>query len=171
RAALGPAPRAPGRHNGPVLSAERDVTRPRRLAIDPEARLVYAIAGVAGGGTPPQAPPASRPFSWELVMALAERERAVAALHEYVKTIPADGSASRPSAEQWARLQRSTVMDAMAMSHLELRLHELVAAYAAAGISVMLLKGAALAVTVYPSFARRPMADLDLLVAPERAAE
>jgi hypothetical protein len=142
-----------------------------RLAIDAEARLVYAIAGMAAGCAPPPAPPADRPFSWELVMALAERERAVAALHEYVKTILADGSASAPSAEQWARLQRSTVMSAMCMSHLELRLHELVAAYAAAGMTVMLLKGAALAVTVYPSFARRPMADLDLLVAPERARE
>lgn len=153
------------------MSRPRPRPRPHRLAIDAEARLVYAVAGMAGGGPPPPAPPASQPFSWDTVLALAERERAVAALHGYVKTIPTDGSASVPSAEQWARLQRLTVVSAMCMSHLELRLHELVAAYAAAGIPVLLLKGAALAVTVYPSFVRRPMTDLDLLVDPERALE
>lgn len=144
---------------------------PRFPAIDAEARLVYALAGLAGGATPPPPSAAGQPFSWEMAIALAGRERAVPVLHDYVKTIPADGSASRPSPDQWAHLQRLTVMSAMGMSHLEVRLYELIAAYAAAGIPVMLLKGAALAVTVYPSFTRRPMMDLDLLVAPERARE
>ena len=140
-------------------------------AIDAEARLLYALAGLAGGAPPPPPPAAGQPFSWELAIALAERERAVPVLHEYAKSLPGDGSACVPTAGQWSRLQRLTMVNAMCMSHLELRLQELVAAYAAAGIPVMLLKGAALAVTVYPSFTRRPMTDLDLLVPPERARE
>ena len=41
--------------------------------------------------------------------------------------------------------------------------------FAAAGVSIMLLKGAALALAVYDSPAARPMGDLDLLVRPEDA--
>src|SRR4029077_5476203 len=41
----------------------------------------------------------------------------------------------------------------------------------AAGIEVTLLKGAALALTVYSRFSERPMADIDMMVEPTRAAE
>jgi hypothetical protein len=50
------------------------------------------------------------------------------------------------------------------MSRLEQRLDETLAPLRAAGIDVLLLKGAALASTIYPTFNARPMGDLDLLV-------
>jgi hypothetical protein len=53
------------------------------------------------------------------------------------------------------------------MRRLERRLAESVTALNAHGMTPMLLKGAALASTVYGSFSRRPMNDIDLLVKPE----
>lgn len=49
-------------------------------------------------------------------------------------------------------------------------LSEILAAYHAAGIEVLLLKGAALAHLVYPQPGLRPMRDIDLLVRPNDAA-
>lgn len=136
-----------------------------------ESRLVFALAGIRDGGSRSTQLPGGWGLSWARVIAIAERERAIPILHDYAKTLPPDGSGNAPPAEQRSLLQRLTVENALRMSHLEVRLHELVAVYAAAGIPVMLLKGAALAVTIYPSFVRRPMADLDLLIPSERAGE
>ena len=47
-------------------------------------------------------------------------------------------------------------------------LEQLSRALTARGERVMLVKGAALALTVYPSPAARPMCDIDLLVPPQR---
>ncbi len=140
------------------------------LVMSPEARLIYRLAGINGAGSPLPLS-AGDAVSWATVIDIAERERAVPVLLDFVKSLPADGSLKAPPADQLKRLQRLTVVNALSMSHLEVRLHELVKVYAMAGIPVMLLKGAALAVSVYPSFARRPMADLDLLVPPEQAAD
>ncbi|HYD51568.1 MAG TPA: nucleotidyltransferase family protein, partial [Gemmatimonadaceae bacterium] len=57
------------------------------------------------------------------------------------------------------------------MQFLAQRLEALLAAFEAARIKTLLLKGAALACTVYPGFAQRPMSDVDLLVEPGRAEE
>ncbi len=138
--------------------------------MSPEARLVYLLAGSNhGGSTLPLSTEGA--FCWATVIDIAERERAIPILLDFVKSLAAGASEQALPADQLKRLQRLTVENALSMSHLEVRLHELLKAYAAAGIPVMLLKGAALAVTVYPSFARRPMADLDLLVPPDRATE
>lgn len=68
-------------------------------------------------------------------------------------------------------LQRLAVVGSFRMSRLEARLDETLAVLRAAGIEVILLKGAALATTVYPTFGARPMKDLDLLVRAERGEE
>ena len=57
------------------------------------------------------------------------------------------------------------------MRTLERRAAESVAALRSAGIEVALLKGAALASTLYGSFASRPMNDVDLLVHSDQADE
>jgi hypothetical protein len=55
------------------------------------------------------------------------------------------------------------------MRRLQERLEQSVVALNRAGIEPLLLKGGALAYTVYCSFAARPMRDIDLLVPPDRA--
>ena len=68
--------------------------------------------------------------------------------------------------EHAAALRRLRDTLEMRAGYVERRLADAVAALADAGISVLLLKGAALARTVYPAFRDRPMSDLDLLVRP-----
>lgn len=136
-----------------------------------EARLIYALAGISSGGVAHAPSSADEAFSWASAIDIAERERAITVLHDQVKFQAGHGRMHVLPADQRARLERLTVLNALRMSHLEIRLNELLQACTTAGIPVMLLKGAALAVTVYPSFTRRPMADLDLLVPAERATE
>jgi hypothetical protein len=101
------------------------------------------------------------------VLQLASDENAVIALRDHLKS------------EKWFNVpgdvQRRLAMLALdrefRMRLLEKRLDDSLAALNAAGIEVMLLKGAALATTVYGSFAARPMRDIDLLVKPDRADE
>jgi hypothetical protein len=69
------------------------------------------------------------------------------------------GAAARLEAE----LQRQAIVDALR----ERELRRTLDAFAAAGIQALVLKGAALARTVYPAPHLRPHADVDLLIAPE----
>lgn len=69
------------------------------------------------------------------------------------------------------RLRRLGMLSVMRMLQLEQLLHQTIDALAGRGIEVMLLKGAALASTAYPSFADRPMSDLDLLIRPPDQSE
>lgn len=64
-----------------------------------------------------------------------------------------------------AEHQRSARLNLSALADL----HTLVPAFAAAGIPLLLLKGAALATRLYPAPSLRPMRDLDLLVPPHDA--
>lgn len=57
------------------------------------------------------------------------------------------------------------------LAYLGKRLDDVVRTLTGAGIRVLLLKGSALAGSVYASVAERPMADIDLLVEREQAAE
>lgn len=57
------------------------------------------------------------------------------------------------------------------MRRLQERMEQSIVALSRAGIEPLLLKGGALAYTVYGSFAARPMRDVDLLVAPDLAEE
>jgi hypothetical protein len=104
------------------------------------------------------------PLDWMAVGQLAEREKLLpvlwSRLGEHAKSIPA------PTA---ALLQRQAVVTEFRMALTESVLVQVVERLSTQGIQVMLLKGAALATTVYPSFAQRPMGDLDILVRPQHA--
>jgi hypothetical protein len=69
----------------------------------------------------------------------------------------------------YRELQHAARLSVMQMLQLERLLHQAVDTLAARGIEALLLKGAGLAYTAYPSFADRPMSDLDLLVRPQDA--
>src|SRR5690606_38256476 len=68
--------------------------------------------------------------------------------------------------EDWTTVER---LAGFRMAHLEQRLHEALALLGDAGISVVALKGAAVALTLDRSFQARPMSDVDLLLCPEDA--
>lgn len=102
---------------------------------------------------------------WPVVLELARREGASAVLWQRVH-----GLAAEIPAEVAETLRRAAWLAEFRQAMLEQRLGEALTVLSEAEVSVMLLKGAALVCTVYGSFAARPMADLDLLVDPARAA-
>jgi hypothetical protein len=63
-----------------------------------------------------------------------------------------------------AAMRRHALVTTFRMGALETQLRNIIGVLNAHDVPVMLLKGSALALTVYGSFARRPMGDLDLLV-------
>jgi hypothetical protein len=103
-------------------------------------------------------------LDWDKLSWLAQRERAAPVLWDRLQAIGAG-----PLPPQAGQLQRLAMVSEFRMLHLEQRLRESLDALAQARIDAMLLKGAALAVTMYGSFLRRPMLDLDILVRPGEA--
>lgn len=99
---------------------------------------------------------------WERVISAALLENAITVLNQRIAKLP---PASVPTAVR-ERIGRLALVWNFKLRMLEKRLAESVRVLAASGIEVTLLKGAALALTVYPTFTDRPMADLDLLVDP-----
>ena len=69
------------------------------------------------------------------------------------------------------RLRAAAMTVAVRHNNMMRELERVVCAFNRAGIPVMLLKGAALNLTVYERADQRPMSDLDLLVKPENAHE
>lgn len=104
------------------------------------------------------------PLNWRIVGELAEREKLLPVLwhrlRNHTSRIP------RAIAE---RIHAQAAVTEFRMAMTESALQGVVELLAGEGIRVMLLKGAALATTVYPSFTTRPMGDVDILVRPEEA--
>ena len=125
-----------------------------------EARLLFLASrpDAVCGETYFAALAASRP-NWRAVGALAEREKLLPVLWSYMRQhsefIPAD-------VREAFRAQAAVTEFRMALTETALR--QVVETLSAEGIRVMLLKGAALATTVYGSFLKRPMGDFDILV-------
>ena len=142
------------------------VTAPRLHAVlAPEHRLLFGSA-VPAFAPSPQLIAAVTPAGWDALRYTAEREKAVIALTRLFATL---GPAALP--ERVAPLRALAMVMEFRMHHLRQRLGQSVAALRAAGIPVLLLKGAAVATWYHGSFVARPMLDLDLLVPPDRARE
>jgi hypothetical protein len=102
---------------------------------------------------------------WHHVLRLASDENALIALRRGIGrlqrgTIPIDVE---------RQLAILSLDRELRMRRLQERLEESIEALNAVGIEPLLLKGAALAYTLYGSFCARPMRDVDLLVRPARA--
>jgi hypothetical protein len=102
---------------------------------------------------------------WRLVGALAEREKLLPILWAYMR----DHAELVPENVREA-FRRQAVVTEFRMAATETTVHKILQELDGIGVRVMLLKGAALAATVYGSFTKRPMGDVDILVAPEDAA-
>jgi len=106
-------------------------------------------------------------LDWKRLLALAEDEGATPIAWRRLQRF-ASGKLTQEVQTAWHRL---AMVAEFRLLRLEHRLCEVVALLASRGIDVMLLKGSALAYTVYASFAERPMGDVDLLLRPERSRE
>jgi hypothetical protein len=125
-------------------------------SLSPEAQLLLLTAG---GETNDQAIRAllARPLDWAKLTWLSELERATPVLWRRLSALAAMPEEAQP-------LHRMAMVSEFRMLHLESRLLSAIDTLAAAEIEPVLLKGAALALTVYGSFVARPMTDVDLLV-------
>ena len=130
----------------------------------PATRLLLLTAGVSPGERAIDEALAAG-VDWAELCALAAHENAASVLVQRLgrrAPAPADDAGYRD-------LRRLGATSLMRMLQLERVLDQTLDTLTARGIEVMLLKGAGLACTVYPSFAERPMNDLDLLVRADQA--
>lgn len=102
------------------------------------------------------------PLDWARVITIAETERATPVLWRVLSRLDLD----RVPSEAVDRLQRSAMVHDFRMKRLESKLKDTLGIFHERGIPVLLLKGAALAVSGYAGFTERPMSDLDLLIHP-----
>jgi hypothetical protein len=125
-------------------------------SLSPEAQLLLLTAG---GERNDQAIRAllAQPLDWAKLTWLSEQERATPVLWRRLSAI-----ASLP--EEAQPLHRMSMVSEFRMAHLESRLLSALDTLEDSEIEPVLLKGAALALTVYGSFVARPMSDVDLLV-------
>ena len=135
-----------------------------RERLSPETRVVLLSAG----------PPATDTeivdllrdgVDWRILAAFAHHEKAVPVLWRRIQRL---GIESIP-AEVAGSFQTYTSLAEFRQDQLRLRLLEALDTLSGAGLEPVLLKGAALASTVYDSFLDRPMSDIDLLVDSDRA--
>ena len=133
----------------------------RPPSIGDEARLLFLCAGPAGNDEA-IARLASGALQWGVVTRLALAARAVPVIARRVRQ--ATGGTLSGGA---AGLGRLAMVEEFELQRMEERLDETVAAFEDAGLRMVLLKGAALARSVFGSVADRPMLDLDVLVPAE----
>ena len=127
-------------------------------SISDEARLVFLCAGPRGNDSE-IARIARGPLRWGLVTRIVIAVRAVPVVERRIRE--ALGGRLPTAAAGMGRL---AMVEQFELQRMEERLDETVGAFESARIPIVLLKGAALARSVYDSVADRPMVDLDVLV-------
>lgn len=130
-----------------------------------EALIALAVGG--SGGEPQLRDLLDGDLDWERVILQLERDRTQLAFWNRIVRV---GPERLPS-ELRDRLYRLAQIAAFRQARLEERLGQVLEVLNTAQIDVLFLKGAALAVSVYRDFSERPMADLDLLILPDRAEQ
>jgi hypothetical protein len=140
---------------------------PPSLAVLPrEARLVLLTsAGPTSDSDAEIRRLLSDDVEWTRVFGIALQQRATMPVWRRLSAVAAD-MIPDPVA---GPLRRSAMVASFQQLHLRDRLVEVLRTLDGMGIRVLVLKGAALALTVYRSFEDRPMGDIDLLVDPEHA--
>ena len=103
-------------------------------------------------------------FDWRMLEAFAQRQFATATLYRRLQALPPNAVPG----DVMQRLSAAGMVGEFRQRCLERALGEAVATLAGVGVQPLLLKGAALAVTVYPAFTDRGMVDLDLMVPPDQ---
>ena len=125
-----------------------------------EARLLLLAAGPRSTDQEVASLLTTHRVDWPALLSLADRERATGVLWRRLRDHPLP-----TLTEEWrAPFERVAMIGDFTAGYLEQRIGETMAALNATRVDALLLKGAALAVSVYGSFAERPMGDVDLAV-------
>jgi hypothetical protein len=134
-------------------------SRPSSPDSERESRLVFSLAGNGANPLPCDA------VHWGRLVDFAFSHGAVVALQGACRSLPA----GVVPLDVQRRLACHALGLEQRMRIVESRLEESLVALSSAGIRVVLLKGAAVAPTLYGSFVARPMNDIDILVEPSCA--
>jgi hypothetical protein len=133
----------------------------------PAESAVVALIAAGASGDAALRDALRRPLDWERLVSLGARERALVPLHERFVAVPFRVART----EDLARLQRLALVSEFQLTSLHDRLVRMLALFAENGVEVLLLKGAGLAYSAYPTPTARPMGDIDVLVRDEVATE
>jgi putative nucleotidyltransferase-like protein len=145
-------------------STRNGVNRPRVRGMSAETQFLMLMApGKANKDIVRAA--ATGPLDWDRVLRLARAEHAVALIYPMLRSVAPDVV---PAGVLEQMRQLALVSD-FALLQLESRLRASLAVLSRARLRVMLLKGAALAYSVYGDIRMRPMSDVDILVDPSDA--
>lgn len=133
-----------------------------RSVLSPEARLLLASADIASPRDPSRL--LEPDLDWRRLYRLIRRERAAGPVWRFLEPVRHQlaGGFSR-------RLKRAAAVEGLRQQQLLEKVEASVEALNAAGVTPLLLKGAALVLTCYDDVRQRPMADIDLLVRPDEA--
>ncbi|MDH7487827.1 MAG: nucleotidyltransferase family protein [Anaerolineae bacterium] len=107
-------------------------------------------------------------FPWPYVLSSLPHRDLLPLLYHRLRRA---GLGAQVPAWAWARLEALYRLSLLRNDRLFTQLEEVLSVLSAAGVEAVLLKGAALALTVYDSPALRPMRDIDLLVPREMVQE
>lgn len=150
----------------PASRLARRMEQPLALAASTNgervARFVFALAGEMAA----EQAEGELELDWHRLLSIAALQNATLEVHNHFK----DANAPPVPLQYRRQLAFNALNVQHRMLRLEQRLYESLAVLHDAGISVTLLKGSALGITMYGSLVKRPMNDLDLLVEPVDAA-
>lgn len=126
--------------------------------LPPEARLLFGATREPAWDPAEVRRLAAAPLDWAMVRGLATQERLLTVLWPRLQ----DAGVQVPAPhDQGFRMQAS--VSEFQLSFADLVLRQVVREARLLGVELLLLKGAALALTVYRAFRDRPMGDLDVL--------
>jgi len=129
----------------------------------PDDVLLYVVAGVRNT---PRAPPVNTRKEWDHLIEILRRHRIIFLMRSHISTWP---EPCRPPREASARIDRIFFRGAARNLLIGQRVQPVFSALQDAGIPVLLIKGQALARTIYKDPALRQSYDVDILVQPEHA--
>lgn len=126
----------------------------------PDDQLLYLVTLLRNA---PQPAPALSPEGWRQFLDLLQPHRVLPLLAFHLRSWPEE---CRPPQEVMSQLNRLLIFTVARTVHAGRQIGAVADAMRAAGIPAILLKGPALARTVYPDPALRQSVDIDLLVRP-----
>ena len=126
----------------------------------PDDQILYLVALLRNS---PQPAPSLSPEGWQQFLDLLQPHRVLPLLAFHLRSWPEE---CRPPQEVMSQLNRLLIFTVARTVHAGRQIGAVADAMRAAGIPAIILKGPALARTVYPDPALRQSVDIDLLVRP-----
>jgi hypothetical protein len=134
--------------------------------VDISEELVNYILSILRDDAP-EAPEATL-IEWSELLAILKIHWAIPLLYSKVVSLPPE---CRPPQTITDKMRQDFLVSCVGSLCMERQLQEIIEAFRLQNIQVLVLRGPALAFSLYPDAAMRPSSDLDLLVIPEQVVQ